>query len=396
MFELLTIPTFLLASALFSKKFKMSDKKKISRFFEIANICVKHKDNSLEYPRFIKQEVSENSTVYLYKLPIGIPSQLIKKLDEVIAEGINKPVKVTYESPWLRIQAFEHDIPKSWEWNKMNLKPHSWSVLIGKTLDESMYHDFDKVPHMTIAGMTRYGKTVLIKNLVTNLILQQAQNVHFFIIDLKAGLEFGRYRNLQQVEQVAENPAEALEMLFSIHEMMLKQVEIMKQSYLTNIVDTSIKDRFFIIVDEGANLAPSQGMQKKQKDMLYMCQNLLSEIARVGGALGFRLVFCTQYPTSDTLPRQIKQNADAKIGFRLPTAVASQVAIDENGLEELPSIPGRALFKTDRIYELQVPYLSDKGMWDLLQQYEVVKCVKTKASEVKTESKAHRNFIEFE
>ncbi|WP_426981349.1 FtsK/SpoIIIE domain-containing protein [Bacillus pseudomycoides] len=396
MFELLTIPTVLLASALFSKKFKMSDKKKISRFFEIANICVKHKDNRPEYPRFIKQEVSENSTVYLYKLPIGIPSQLIKKLDEVISEGINKPVKVTYESPWLRIQAFEQDIPKNWEWNETNLKPHSWSVLIGKTLDESMYHDFDKVPHLTIAGMTRYGKTVLIKNLVTNLSLQQPKNVHFFIIDLKAGLEFGRYRNLQQVEQVAENPAEALEMLFYIHEMMLKQVEVMKQSYLTNIVDTAIKDRFFVIVDEGANLAPSQGMPRKQKDMLYMCQNLLSEIARVGGALGFRLLFCTQYPTSDTLPRQIKQNADAKIGFRLPTAVASQVAIDENGLEELPSIPGRALFKTDRIYELQVPYLSDKSMWDLLQQYEVIKRVETKASKVKAESKTHRDFIEFE
>lgn len=374
----------------------MSDKKKISRFFEIANICVKHKDNRPEYPRFIKQEVSENSTVYLYKLPIGIPSQLIKKLDEVISEGINKPVKVTYESPWLRIQAFEQDIPKNWEWNETNLKPHSWSVLIGKTLDESMYHDFDKVPHLTIAGMTRYGKTVLIKNLVTNLSLQQPKNVHFFIIDLKAGLEFGRYRNLQQVEQVAENPAEALEMLFYIHEMMLKQVEVMKQSYLTNIVDTAIKDRFFVIVDEGANLAPSQGMPRKQKDMLYMCQNLLSEIARVGGALGFRLLFCTQYPTSDTLPRQIKQNADAKIGFRLPTAVASQVAIDENGLEELPSIPGRALFKTDRIYELQVPYLSDKSMWDLLQQYEVIKRVETKASKVKAESKTHRDFIEFE
>ncbi|MDM5191881.1 hypothetical protein QUG02_02475 [Bacillus hominis] len=39
--------------------------------------------------------------------------------------------------------------------------------------------------------------------------------------DLKAGSEFGRYRNLEQVKQVAENSAEALEIL-------LKQVEIMK------------------------------------------------------------------------------------------------------------------------------------------------------------------------
>ena len=38
---------------------------------------------------------------------------------------------------------------------------------------------------------------------------------------------------------------------------------------------------------------------------------MLSHIARIGGALGFRLIFCTQYPTGDTLPRQVKQNSDA-------------------------------------------------------------------------------------
>ena len=27
---------------------------------------------------------------------------------------------------------------------------------------------------------------------------------------------------------------------------------------------------------------------------------MLSHIARIGGALGFRLIFCTQYPTGDT------------------------------------------------------------------------------------------------
>ena len=392
MLELLTIPSVLLASALLSKKFKVSDKQKITRFFEIANICVKYKDH-LEYPKFIKQVTGEHSTLYLYKLPLGIPSQLIKKLDEVIAEGLNKPVKVSYESHWLKIQAFEQDIPKNWGWCSMNLRSNTWSVLIGKTLDTDMYHDFDKTPHMTVAGMTRFGKTVLLKNLVTNLALQQPQNVHFFIIDLKSGLEFARYKNLQQVKEVAENPEQALEMLIKVHEMMMQQVQIMKQSYFTNVVDTPIKDRFFIIVDEGANLCPAQGMPKQQKDMLYMCQNLLSEIARIGGALGFRLIFCTQYPTSDTLPRQIKQNSDAKIGFRLPTAVASQVAIDENGLEDLPSAPGRALFKTDRIYELQVPYLKDQTMWDLLQQYEVVKQLESSKDE--TEITTNRDFIEF-
>lgn len=57
--------------------------------------------------------------------------------------------------------------------------------------------------------------------------------------------------------------------------------------------------------------------------------------------------------------------------------VASQVAIDEGGLETLPSIAGRALFKTDRVEEIQVPYLSNKEMWNVLKQYKVVKKTET-------------------
>ncbi len=72
---------------------------------------------------------------------------------------------------------------------------------------------------------------------------------------------------------------------------------------------------------------------------------MLSHIARVGGALGFRIVFCTQYPTGDTLPRVVKQMANAKLGFRLPTRTASEFVIDQPGLEQLPSIPGRAIYE---------------------------------------------------
>ena len=119
----------------------------------------------------------------------------------------------------------------------------------------------------------------------------------------------------------------------------------MKERHYTNVVETNIRERYFIIVDEGAELCPDKSMSKEKQKLLGACQHLLSHIARIGGALGFRLIFCTQYPTGDTLPRQVKQNSDAKLGFRLPTQTASQVVIDETGLESIESIPGRALLK---------------------------------------------------
>ncbi|MED2752099.1 FtsK/SpoIIIE domain-containing protein [Bacillus thuringiensis] len=392
MFSLLVIPVTFLTVAYFYKGKEMSDKKKIKAFFEITKVCVQHKGET-QYPVFLKQTEDSMSTIYVYRLPLGVPSQLIQKLAQVLEEGLYKPVIISFQQRELSIRVFEQQIPEEWHWSKELLQEKTWRIVMGRALDRMMYHDFEKTPHMCVSGMTRFGKTVFLKNIMTSLILQQPDYVKLYVIDLKEGLEFSPYRDLLQVEEVAENPMQAFDMLNRIREKMVEQVVRMKDSYFTNIVDTPIKERYFIIVDESANLCPTQGLPKQKRDMLYMCQEMLSEIARIGGALGFRLIFCTQYPTSDTLPRQIKQNSDAKIGFRLPTVVASQVAIDEGGLETLPSIAGRALFKTDRVEEIQVPYLSNKEMWNVLKRFKVVK--KTETPKTETKSETNRDFIEF-
>ncbi|MED3526418.1 FtsK/SpoIIIE domain-containing protein [Bacillus thuringiensis] len=393
MLELLTIPVVMVTTAILNKNHKQSDKKKIARFFEIANICVKEK-NMLEYPRFKRQEEIETSVCYIYELPLGVPSQLIKKLDEVIAEGLNKPVRIHYKSPFLRVQVFKENIPNKWEWNQDLIKPGSWKVAIGKTLEKTLYHDFDQTPHLLMGGLTRMGKTVFLKVLVTSLIKSNPNHTHFFIIDLKEeGLEFSEYQDLKQVLEVADSPEKAHEVLMKVMALMHQRGKYMKENRMKNIVETKEKDRYFVIVDEGAVLAPAKGLPKPVNRMLEECQYMLSHISRIGGALGIRLILATQYPTVTSVPSVVKQMSDAKIGFRLPTTVASQVVLDEPGLENLPSLPGRALFKTDRIYELQVPYLSDELMRELLSEYEVIKQHET--PETQTESQANRDFIEF-
>jgi S-DNA-T family DNA segregation ATPase FtsK/SpoIIIE len=115
-------------------------------------------------------------------------------------------------------------------------------------------------------------------------------------------------------------------------------------------------------------------MEKEEKKTLAQCQSILSEIARLGGALGIRLVYGTQYPTSNVLNGSIKQNADLKVSFRLGSDYASKVALDAYGAETLPSdIKGRALIKTHEVKEVQVPYLNDEEIWKRIGGYEVAK-----------------------
>ncbi|MFV8517140.1 FtsK/SpoIIIE domain-containing protein [Bacillus sp. SBS7] len=377
MIELLLVPAAGLTVALFGEKFKSKndDKRKIQVFFEVAGIAIKrNNEEKLQYPKFQKQIDDDRSTTYVYTLPLGMPSKIIQKVEDVVSEGLNKPVRIQYDNYKLNIRVFRREIPQNWSWSMDLVTKGKWRIPVGQSLETIVYHDFDETPHMAVGGLIRMGKTVFLKNMFAFLSLANPDHAHFYLIDLKEeGLEFSEYKKLKQVEQIAETSEQAHAMLLKVMEKMHERGKYMKERGIKNIVHTKEKDRYFIVVDEGAVLAPAKGLPRVHNKMLEECQYMLSHIARVGGALGFRIVFCTQYPTGDTLPRVVKQMANAKLGFRLPTRTASEVVIDQSGLEQLPSIPGRAIYMKENFTVLQVPYIDDKVLWEHLKGYEVEK-----------------------
>ncbi|MRS26121.1 FtsK/SpoIIIE domain-containing protein [Bacillus sp. RIT694] len=377
MIELLLVPAAGLTVALFGEKFKSKndDKRKIQVFFEVAGIAIKrNNEEKLQYPKFQKQIDDDRSTTYVYTLPLGMPSKIIQKVEDVVSEGLNKPVRIKYDNYKLNIRVFHREIPKKWDWSTGLVKKGKWRVPMGQSLERMIYHDFDKTPHMVLGGLTRMGKTVFLKVLLTTLIEANPENAHVYLIDLKEkGLEFSEFSNLKQVVEVADSVENAHRVLGRIMEKIEERGKLMKENGYKNIVETKEKDRYFIIVDEGAVLAPAKGLPRHVNKIREECQYMLSYIATVSGGLGFRLILATQYPTVTSIPSVVKQMSDAKLGFRLPTRVASEVVLDESGLEVLPSLPGRAIYKTDRLTEIQVPYISDEMMWKHLKEYEVEK-----------------------
>ena len=69
----------------------------------------------------------------------------------------------------------------------------------------------------------------------------------------------------------------------------------MKERGIKNIVHTKEKDRYFIVVDEGAVLAPAKGLPRAHNKMLEECQYMISHIARVEGHL---VSYCLLYAIS--------------------------------------------------------------------------------------------------
>lgn len=372
MFDILLIPAISGAVALaVGIKSRNKEEMAIRKVFRNMKVgAMEGKD--FVFPKLVATEKKPDRTRYVYCVPLGLTKKTLEPIKEVLEATLDRPVEVTFKK-WLYIEVFHNEIPKKVTYSSA---PHEkgWVVPLGCNERGWHFHDFDKTPHCTISGTTRFGKTVMLKNIMTYLIEHHTDDVEFVILDMKGGLEFGRYKNLKQVVDVASNPVEAFNALGRAKVFMEQQETVFKANGWSNVVNTPIHKRLFVIVDEGAQLAPDRFMTKEQKDMLVACQHTLGEIARIGGALGIRLIFCTQYPTSDTLPRQVKQNADLKITFRLPTGYASQVAIDDYGAEELPSdIPGRAIVKTHEKMLVQAPFISDEEMQRRLEVYRVEK-----------------------
>ncbi|MEC5422415.1 FtsK/SpoIIIE domain-containing protein [Virgibacillus sp. C22-A2] len=360
----------------------MPDKKKIEKIFEYTKTWVTTEGNKIKKPQFIREDnITVNEKVigieYVYRLPLGMPFKKLEYLNEnvgVFKDGLHKNVEIEFDEGMMHVNVYEADLPKSWDY--IDEKLEGWKVPIGKTYKELIMHDFDSTPHLVGGGTTRYGKTNLVKGIITSLIINHPEDVELYLIDLKAGVEFYRYRNLKQVQMVATNVVETYDLLTEV--MMKLEVEklLYRNNGWSNVTESPIKKRTFVIIDEAGDLVPESFMDKDEKDMHKECQWMLSHVARIGGAFGFRELFFSQYTTADVLPRQIKQNCDAKISFKLQNGYSSEVVLGEGNTQaaDLEKIPGRAMFKDGAtMHKLQVPRIYDKQMEKLLQDHYVTK-----------------------
>lgn len=372
--EPLTFSLIASASLLLSLRFGgLSDRKKIEKIFENTGAMVRGKDGSIKEIKFVKQKEITNGMEYVFRLPLGMPYKQLEKMNNnigVFKDGLAKDVEFEQVGRMIHVSVYDTGLPKKWLYKDVipELKEGSWAIPIGKTYKGLVWHDFDKIPHTVMGGTTRYGKTVGLKNIMTSLILSNPDDVEFYIIDLKKKLEFGKYEKLEQVTEVAGTPDEAMKMLLKLQKRYNKVMDHFRDTDVTNITETGINKRIFVIVDEANRLVPQSNKDKTK----IVCKQILEDIACVTGGLGVRLIFCTQYPVGSTLPRDVKQNCDAKISFRLQSDTASQVVLGDGNTQaaHLKDIKGRcAVIQGPNLMEMQMPLISDRVMSHLLQNW---------------------------
>ncbi|MEK4031028.1 FtsK/SpoIIIE domain-containing protein [Pseudobacillus sp. FSL P4-0506] len=382
------------AGSFFAQNITKNDASKIQRIAANCGLLVKEAGMTRTI-HLKRRRRLKNGTEYVYRIPLGLAFTDFEKRLDHFQDGINgksfsladladlfkrkqrkpkqrKEIELQYDG-MLKIFVYDSPLPDLVPFDDDTLgKLNGWQVPVGEGRNEFVAHDFDQIPHLIVAGTTRYGKSVFLKNVITTLIARQPDAAKFTLIDLKGGLTFNRYKNARQVHTVAKNVSETLEALRTIQAEMNQRMDAFLEAGHEDIKEAGFKERHFIIVDEAAQLA-SAGHKGEEKNMRVECEQIVAEIARVGGGLGYRIVYATQYPTADTLPRQVKQNCDAKICFKLQTDTASRVVLDEDGAESLPLIKGRAIYLTDRKRIVQTPFIENKYIEEKIGPHIVIK-----------------------
>lgn len=282
---------------------------------------------------------TEKSTIYRYSIPPGLTLADFEKSHDAIETFLNKEVSIKEHAKNIIIEAYEDEL-EQYEYEPTK----GLQIGIGRG-GKAVRVDFDRYPHLLVAGETGSGKSTLLRGLITSMSLQ---NYKLHLIDLKGGTEFGIFRNCPAVVSFARTTSDASLIISMFSDEIDNRYDLFFEKGITSIKKTKL-DQQVLVIDEFAELALRD---KSSMDMI-------KSIAARGRACGCNLIIATQRPDAKLLDGSIKANMTNVIGLKTLNDVNSRIIIDQSGLEKLRG-QGHGIFKCGgELIEFQAPNLTE-------------------------------------
>lgn len=245
--------------------------------------------------------------------------------------------------------------------------------LIGATRAKQITGSLLETPHLLIGGQTGGGKSTFLRQFITTLYVNNS-DYRFSLIDLKGGLEFQLFEKQRRIEVISDTKG-ALELLRSLDKLLTSRMAILKANQCKDIIayqkmipekriiaanvadDVDASTRHVVVIDEAAELFLAQAFSKPNE--VQEAKKIAVRIAAQGRSCGVHLVVATQKPDVKAVDSQIKTNLTGILSFQMPNLASSFTIVGNGRASELPSIPGRAIWKMGLDYsEVQTPFIS--------------------------------------
>lgn len=309
---------------------------------------------------------------------------IINPLDINKLERIKKPLQAVLKSKiFFTLGEFKSDFSLYMEASPRQPVPFSFcnpqgdktlSPVIGiNTNNEKIIIDFNKCPHVLIAGSTGSGKSCLLNTLISSLLLNnEPYKFRLRLFDPKR-VEFSAYSALSAPKPYLREPQakiindvnESIQELATICQEIESRYNIFELNQVKNIDEynkliAQPLPHEFIIIDELADLMLVSR---------YEVESYLVRIAQIGRACGYHLILATQRPTVNVITGLIKANITTRIALQVVSVRDSVTILDHKGAEQLLG-QGDAIIKYPYQVEevrFQTAYISDSEIKRLVE-----------------------------
>ncbi len=232
-------------------------------------------------------------------------------------------------------------------------------------------------PHALIGGQTKSGKSILMNNMIIDLLMTNSpNNLHLRLFDPKQ-VEFAAYENTPHLAHpVVLDKEDAVTRLKELESLMNERYLRLKSLGMKDIEAHNRKypnDRMareVVFFDELADWILDNDFKAEAKDIIV-------RLSSKGRAAGVHLVLATQRPSADVVFPLLRANLDTKIALKVDRDQNSEIILGETGAENLLGY-GHGIVKTegethsiqvgftephifDELVELVISYWNDKS-----------------------------------
>jgi DNA segregation ATPase FtsK/SpoIIIE-like protein len=339
---------------------------KLLYVFKKANLYLKNQETKeIEECKILEIEKTEYGCDIKVLLPIGLTISDIRKNIEVLQMALNCEIKLEEHGQVVYMKLGTVKLTRLLRYKDVEKYAKGMKIPVMSrygviTID----FNTEMGANVLIAGAVGMGKSALLNLITTCIIIQSNATARVKLINNKR-VDVFPFQNVKNVT-IHKTLTETLTALDDARKEIEERMELLEKEGVNNVADLSNPlPPYYIVIDEYGRLSD------KGNEICKEINELAIYSAEMGRSFDVHLVAATQRPDVEVIPPRIKAVCMTKIALKTTTESNSRVIIGVDDAYHLPEIQGRAILQKSGNNVVQIPYLSDDEMEELLKPFKI-------------------------